>query len=97
MIADPYQVLGIDPSADSEAIRKRYLALVREFSPERAPERFAEIRAAYETLRDPVTSLGMRLFDVRFTETFDKLIADEKQQFCGKRIGTDVLLSLADV
>ncbi len=97
MITDPYQVLGIDPSADSEAIRKRYLALVREFSPERAPERFAEIRAAYETLRDPVTSLDMRLFDVRFTETFDKLIADEKQQFCRKRIGTDVLLSLADV
>lgn len=96
MIADPYQVLGIDPSADSEAIRKQYLALVREFSPERAPERFAEIRAAYETLRDPVTSLGMRLFDIRFTETFDKLIADEKQQLWRKRIGTDVLLSLAD-
>ena len=96
MIADPYQVLGIDPSADSEAIRKQYLALVREFSPERAPERFAEIRAAYETLRDPVTSLDMRLFDLRFAETFDKLIADEKQQLWRKRIGTDVLLSLAD-
>jgi curved DNA-binding protein CbpA len=96
MIADPYQVLGIEPSADSEAIRKQYLALVREFPPERAPERFAEIRAAYETLRNPVTSLEVRLFDLRFTETFDKLIADEKQQFCRKRIGTDVLLSLAD-
>lgn len=96
MIADPYQVLGIEPSADSEAIHKRYLALVREFSPERAPERFAEIRTAYETLRDPVASLRMRLFDLRFAETFDKLIADEKRQSYGKRIGTDVLLSLAD-
>jgi len=96
MIADPYQVLGIDSSADTETIRKRYLALVREFSPERAPERFAEIRAAYETLRDPVTSLNTRLFDLASSETFDKLILDEKQQIQQQRIPTDVLLSLAD-
>jgi curved DNA-binding protein CbpA len=96
MITDPYQVLGIDSSADTEAIRKRYLALVREFTPERAPERFAEIRAAYDTLRDPVTSLNMRLFDFSSSETFDKLIGDEKQQIWQQRIATDVLLSLAD-
>jgi curved DNA-binding protein CbpA len=95
MIADPYQVMGIDPSSDSETIRKRYLALVREFSPERAPERFAEIRAAYETLRDPVTSLQMRLFDLRSSETFDKLIADERQQIGLQRIAAEALLSLA--
>ena len=96
MFADPYQVLGVDPSDDSETIRKRYLALVREFSPERAPERFAEIRAAYEKLRDPITSLQTRLFDLRSSETFERLIAEEKQQLGRQRIPTDVLLSLAD-
>ena len=96
MITDPYQVLGIDSSADTEAIRKQYLALVREFSPERAPERFAEVRAAYEKLRDPVTSLHTRLFELSSSETFDKLIGDEKQQVWRQRIATDVLLSLAD-
>lgn len=96
MIADPYQVLGIDASAGTEAVRKRYLELVRQFTPERAPERFAEIRAAYETLRDPVTSLKLRLFDLRSSDTFDKLIAEEKEQLWRQRIPTDVLLSLAD-
>ncbi|MCH5372587.1 MAG: J domain-containing protein [Planctomycetes bacterium] len=96
MIGDPYEVLGIDASADSQQIRARYLELVREYSPERAPEKFAEIRAAYDTLRDPVVSLEKRLFDLRTADTFDTLIALERESFRQRRIPTDVLLSLAD-
>ena len=43
---DPYVQLGLPPSADETEIRRRYLELVRQFPPDRAPERFAEIRAA---------------------------------------------------
>ena len=38
---DPYETLGLSPDAGESEIRRRYLELVREFPPDRAPERFA--------------------------------------------------------
>ena len=49
---DPFTVLGVDETADDAEIRRRYLALVREFPPDREPERFQDHRAAYEALGD---------------------------------------------
>ena len=49
---DPFTVLGVTDEADDGEIRRRYLALVREFPPDRAPERFQELRAAYDALSD---------------------------------------------
>jgi DnaJ-class molecular chaperone len=96
MIRDPYEVLGIDPGADSQQVRARYLALVREYPPEQAPERFAEIRAAYDSLQDPVVCVERRLFDLRSANTLESLLADERQKLRQRRVPTDVLLSLAD-
>ena len=50
---DPYSVLGLSRQAGDEDIKRAYFQLVRQFSPERAPEKFREIRTAYEQLRDP--------------------------------------------
>ncbi len=50
---DPYAVLGIDPQATLDEIKRAYFALVREHPPERDAEGFKRIRAAYEQLRDP--------------------------------------------
>ena len=49
---DPHVVLGLPPDCDDETIRRRYLELVRQFSPEHHPEKFAAVRAAYERLRE---------------------------------------------
>ncbi len=49
---DPFTVLGVDETADDAEIRRRYLALVRDFPPDREPERFQEYRAAYDALSD---------------------------------------------
>lgn len=49
---DPFTVLGVDETAGDAEIRRRYLALVRDFPPDRAPDRFREYRAAYEALGD---------------------------------------------
>ena len=43
-MSDPYDVLGLPPDSDDEAIRRRYLELVRQFSPEHHPERFSAVR-----------------------------------------------------
>jgi hypothetical protein len=52
MTRDPFSVLGVAEDASDAEIRSRYLALVREHPPDRAPERFQEYRAAYEALGD---------------------------------------------
>ena len=51
-VENPYQVLGVERSADERAVKKAYVALVRKFSPEKHPEEFKKIRAAYELLLD---------------------------------------------
>lgn len=50
---DPYEVLGLARAASAEEIKRAYFALVRANPPERNPEQFKRIRAAYERLRDP--------------------------------------------
>ncbi|HZF89035.1 J domain-containing protein [Streptomyces sp.] len=56
---DLYAVLGVQPSATAEAITSAFRARVRELRPDTrvdaaTAERFGEVRAAYETLRDPL-------------------------------------------
>jgi curved DNA-binding protein CbpA len=48
---NPYQVLGIERDASEPEIKRAYFTLVREHPPERDPEGFKRIRAAYEQLR----------------------------------------------
>jgi DnaJ-class molecular chaperone len=58
---DPFTVLGVDETAGDAEIRRRYLALVRDFPPDRAPDRFREYRAAYEALGDERKRLASQL------------------------------------
>lgn len=48
---DPYAVLGVERTSDEAAIKRAYFKLVREHPPEREPEKFQEIREAYEQVR----------------------------------------------
>lgn len=53
-----YVVLGVSRDADLEQIRRAYRQLVHRYHPDKggaAPERFHEVREAYETLRDETT------------------------------------------
>ena len=61
MKSDPFLTLDVGPDADDDEVKRRYLALVRQFSPERDPERFQEIRAAYDAIRDRRGRLRTRL------------------------------------
>jgi DnaJ-class molecular chaperone len=62
-MTDPFAQLGVGPDADDAAIRAAYLELVRSYSPENAPERFAVIHAAYQLIRSRDDRLRWRLFD----------------------------------
>jgi curved DNA-binding protein CbpA len=61
-VTDPAAVLGVSPDASDEEVRAAYLAKVREYPPDRAPEPFERIRDAYELLRDPRRRMRHRLF-----------------------------------
>src|SRR5512146_1479992 len=79
--ADDHRVLGVDKSASADEIKRAYLALVREYTPERAPEAFKRIREAYETLCDPITRgrYDTRL-DPRITQLLNSAAEAMKQQ-----------------
>ncbi len=77
-------------------IRTSYLELVREFPPERAPDRFAEVRAAYDQLRDPVKNLEGRLFDVSAPFTFESIVADAQPDVRRTRLSSSLLLPWRD-
>jgi curved DNA-binding protein CbpA len=92
-MTDPYQVLGLPADSDDETIRRRYLELVRAFSPERHPEKFAAVRRAYESLRDLNTRLRYRLFEAGKNETVDAIIEELTCRSTRRRLSLQTLLS----
>ena len=57
-MTNPYAELGVDESADQDAIKKAFKKLARKYHPDRnsnpgAAERFKEINAAHDILSDP--------------------------------------------
>lgn len=90
----PLTVLGLPASADEAAIRSRYLELVREFPPEQAPARFAEIRAAYDSLRDRDAVLTRRLFDPYPGDHLGDFLAAMNRGGVRKRFGLAALVAV---
>ena len=82
-----YEILGVPVGADQKEIKRAYFKLVRQFSPEKDPERFQEIRGAYERLtqeknRDKEESgLSMEIVDDPFAHRmFQQIKTMERQQ-----------------
>jgi curved DNA-binding protein CbpA len=89
---EPHAVLGLPPDCDDETIRRRYLELVRQFSPEHHPERFAAVRAAYEQLRDLNTRLRYRLFEAGKKDTIDAILEELSCRSARRRVSLKALL-----
>lgn len=58
----PYAVLDVPEDADDDRIKKAYLAMVRRYPPERCPEEFQKVYAAYELIRTEEDRIAYRLF-----------------------------------
>jgi curved DNA-binding protein CbpA len=94
---DPYDVLELSTGAGEAEIRRRYLELVRQFPPDRAPERFAEIHAAYEALRDPARRLQAQIFQTETTaDSLEGLATDLRRRLRHVRLPVATLLALAE-
>jgi curved DNA-binding protein CbpA len=91
---DPYAVLGLPPDSDDEAIRRRYLELVRRYTPEHHPEKFAAIRNAYESLKDAATRVRHRLFEAGENENLDAILEELACRTSRRRVPLTELLAI---
>ncbi len=91
---DPHIVLGLAADADDETIRRRYLELVRQFSPEHHPDKFAAIRAAYERLRDRNARVHYRLLEAGRKETIEAIVEEIACRNSRRRVSLKTLLSV---
>jgi DnaJ-class molecular chaperone len=97
-MSDPYEILGLPRHADETETRRRYLELVRQFSPDRDPERFAAIRAAYDQVRDPARRLEALLFETDTSDTVEAIAVDVRARLRERldRLPLNLLLALAE-
>jgi curved DNA-binding protein CbpA len=97
-MSDPYEVLGLPRLADESETRRRYLELVRQFPPDRDPTRFAEIRAAYDRVRDPDLRLEAQLFKADSGETLDAIATEVRARLRDRlnQAPMNILLALAE-
>jgi curved DNA-binding protein CbpA len=70
---NPYAVLGLERRATQTDIKRAYFKLVREFPPEEHPEKFQEIRAAYERLKSVEERAAVDMFLVQAPPDTPKL------------------------
>jgi curved DNA-binding protein CbpA len=94
IMSDPYAILGLHADCDDEAIRRRYLELVRQFSPEHHPEKFAAVRQAYESLRDLNTRVRYRLFEAGKKDSVEAIVEELACRNKRRRVSLQELLSL---
>lgn len=93
---DPFAVLGVPPEAGETEIRARYLELVKQHPPERDPEKFREIRAAFEAAKDPLL-IASRLIEPPDDEQPPQWRdAIEAQKQVPPRLTPEFLLSLGN-
>jgi curved DNA-binding protein CbpA len=97
-MSDPYEVLELPPTADEAETRRRYLELVRKYPPDRDPTRFAEIRAAYDELRDPVRRLENQVLRIDSGETIAAIDADLRARLRERldNLPLEALLAMAE-
>jgi curved DNA-binding protein CbpA len=93
-MSDPFVVLGLSPDSDDESIRRRYLELVKEFSPEKDPEMFKAVREAYESTRDQATRLRHQLFEPNKKDSLEAIIEDLGCRTQRRRLSLKQLLSI---
>jgi curved DNA-binding protein CbpA len=77
-VLNPYQALGITPATSEAETRTKYLGLIREFTPEQHPERFAEIRQAFELVGTLSARADYHLYGFTRSVTLDDVIKELK-------------------
>ena len=92
--SNAHQILGLKPGAPADEIRKAYLTLVRQYPPDREPDKFREIHAAYQMLNDPIALATALLTPSRDKPDLVNVIAEAEKT--RPRLATLNLLALGN-
>ena len=91
---DSYTILELPADSDDETIRRRYLELVKQFPPEHNPQKFAQVRQAYEQLKDLNTRLRFRLFEAGKNESLEAIIEELTCRSPRRRVSLRMMLDV---
>ena len=69
-----YMILGVAPESTDEEIRLCYIEKVKRHTPEKDPERFQEITAAYDAIKDVRSRLSARYLSPEKTMDFEMVL-----------------------
>ena len=92
--SNAHQILELKPDATAEEVRKAYLSLVRQYPPDRDPDKFRDIHAAYQMLNDPMVQAAALL--TRNQDKPDLLAAIEAAEKVRPRLSALNLLALGN-
>jgi len=79
----PYQLLNVAPEATDAEIKQAYLQQVKNNPPDRDQEKFQEIQAAYEAIKEAKNRVSYTLFTlpkVDFNELIDHALQTEPME-----------------
>ena len=85
----PYDILDVTHDATDSDIKQAYLQQVKRYPPEREQEKFQQIHAAFNAIKDKKSRLSYELFN--YTEVnFDELLETAFHTESPVLIGTDI-------
>ena len=88
----PFDKLEVAENADDGQIKSAYLKKIREYPPEHHPEKFKDIKSAYDKIKTVRDRVSYRLFNIE-TPTIEDLTTALKPRD-SSRIKADKLLQL---
>lgn len=82
---DPFEILGVELDASDQDIKKAYRRLAQKYHPDRnksptAEERFKEIGAAYDELKDPARRAQWRSLMERYAEAREDMARQAREE-----------------
>ncbi len=80
---NPFYILDVSIESSDEEIREKYIKKIKQFPPEKNPEKFIEIKNAYEMLKNEWSRYKSFLLyppsnEIEITNIFDKLEIKKK-------------------
>jgi len=98
MLEQDYRILRVDRDADHESIRRSYIKLSRRYHPEHFPEKFKQIKGAFDRLNLDPAALGHITKEISNAKNAEQisgiLIQQAWQKNTGSKAGEDLQLDV---
>ena len=84
-----FEILGLKERYTKEDVKKKYLELIRKYSPESNPKEFMKIREAYDKINKPSTEKEFVIYKTPL-EIFETQESEHKNEKLTKKVLTEI-------